>query len=144
MEAARTTVREEVEAEEAAWEAEAAEAEEAEEAEEAKKEAAEAATKVQRENRGRLASRASDAVTASRRSTPKKSPQKSPKKSPRGSGATPRTPPSSGKNPYGAAKRLLREGQDQPASASPAKTPPWKPPSYTIYDSPSSHPPPDL
>ena len=58
MEAARTAVREEVEAEEAAWEAEAAEAaeaEEAEEAEEAKKEAAEAAeaaTKVQRENRG--------------------------------------------------------------------------------------------
>ena len=145
MEAARTAVREEVEAEEAE-EAEAAEAEEAEEAEAAEeaKEAAEAATKVQRENRGRLASRASDAVTASRRSTPKKSSQKSPKKSPRGSGATPRTPPSSGKNPYGAAKRLLREGQDQPASASPAKTPPWKPPSYTIYDSPSSHPPPDL
>ena len=84
MEAARTAVREEVEAEEAAWEAEAAEAEaeEAEEAEEAKKEAAEAAeaaTKVQRENRGRLASRASDAVTASRRSTPKKSPQNRPK-----------------------------------------------------------------
>ena len=54
-------------------------------------------------------------------------------------------------NPYGVAKRLLREAREAPGEApasppsrAPFSPPPWKPASYTIFDSPSAHPPPDF